>query len=179
MESGPSGLDIDRCNDYPRDVKSVQQEIQQITPFRSLKEEVYIALRLTSEVMDQPWAQYLRKECGISPSQYNLLRILRGAGADGRTMSEIAERMINRDPDVTRLADRTVKLGYARRQREEQDRRVVKLFITAKGLALLAGLDDAVEQFLDRALGAMPADRLGLLRDLLNEARASFRHFPA
>ena len=59
------------------------------------------------------------------------------------------------------------------------DRRVVKLFVTAKGLELLAELDDDVYVFLDRALGAMPAERLELLRDLLNEARASFRSFPA
>ncbi len=63
---------------------TVYHEIRQTKPFRSLEEEVYIAIRLTSQVMDQPWARYLRKTEGISPSQYNLLRILRGAGADGR-----------------------------------------------------------------------------------------------
>ena len=160
-------------------MKTVQQDIKQNKPFRTLAEEAYIALRLTSEVVDPPWAKYLRKHYGISPSQYNLLRILRGAGADGRTMTEISERMINRDPDVTRLADRTVKLGYARRMQDTADRRVVKLFVTAKGLELLAELDDDVYVFLDRALGAMPTERLELLRDLLNEARASFRSFPA
>ena len=160
-------------------MKTVQQDIKQTKPFRSLTEEVYIALRLTSEILTEPWTKYLRKNCGISSSQYNLLRILRGAGADGRTMGEIAERMINRDPDVTRLADRTVKLGYARRMRDEQDRRVVKLFVTAKGLDLLAELDDDVEVFMDQVLGAMPTERLELLRDLLAEARALCRPFPA
>jgi len=159
-------------------VNSVQQEIRQSKPFRSLEEEVYLAIRLTSAVMDEPLAKYLRKKCGISSSQYNLLRILRGAGADGRTMSEIGERMINRDPDVTRLADRTVKLGYARRMRDLEDRRVVKLFVTAKGLDILAELDEAVDRFMDQALGTMPPARLELLRDLLNEVRASLRPFP-
>ncbi len=159
-------------------MSAVYDEIRQTRPFRSLEEEVYIAIRLTSEVMDQPWARHLRKTEGISPSQYNLLRILRGAGADGRTMREIGERMINRDPDVTRLADGTVKLGLARRMRDTEDRRVVKLFITAKGLEMLARLDDAVVVFLKQALGGLGPKRLKLLRDLLGEARAGFGPFP-
>jgi DNA-binding MarR family transcriptional regulator len=159
-------------------MNSVSHEIRQSKPFRSLEEEVYIALRLTAQVMEQPWARYLRKEEGISPSQYNLLRILRGAGEAGRTMSEIADRMINRDPDVTRLADRTVKLGLARRKRDTDDRRVVKLSITAKGLDVLGRLDQAVAVFLKQALGRLGPRRLRLLRDLLGEARASFGPFP-
>ena len=159
-------------------MSAVYHEIHQTKPFRSLEEEVYIAIRLTSQVMDQPWAQYLRKTEGISPSQYNLLRILRGAGADGRTMREVAERMINRDPDVTRLADRTVKLGLARRMRDTEDRRVVKLFITEKGLEMLARLDDAVVVFLKQVLGGLGPKRLRMLRDLLGEARLGFRPLP-
>ena len=159
-------------------MSAVYNEIHQTKPFRSLEEEVYIAIRLTSQVMDQPWARYLRKTEGISPSQYNLLRILRGAGVNGRTMSEISERMINRDPDVTRLADRTVKLGLARRMRDEVDRRVVKLFITEKGLEMLGRLDEAVVVFLKQALGALGPKRLRMLRDLLGEARAGFGPFP-
>jgi DNA-binding MarR family transcriptional regulator len=159
-------------------MSAVYHEIHQTKPFRSLEEEVYIGLRLTSQVMEEPWARFLRRTEGISPSQYNLLRILRGAGVQGRTMREIAERMINRDPDVTRLADRTVKLGLARRLRGLEDRRVVKLFITDKGLAMLARLDEAVETFLKQALGALGPRRLRALRDLLGEARAGFAPFP-
>jgi DNA-binding MarR family transcriptional regulator len=94
-------------------------------------------------------------------------------------MSEIAERMINRDPDVTRLADRTVKLGLARRQREASDRRVVKLFIASKGLELLERLDEPAQVFLKQALGGLGQKRLKLLRDLLDEVRASGRPFPS
>lgn len=157
---------------------ALYHEIHQTKPFRSLEEEVYIAIRLTSQLMEQPWVRYLRKSEGISPSQYNLLRILRGAGAGGRTMREIADRMINRDPDVTRLADGMVKRGLARRMREEVDRRVVKLFISNEGLEMLARLDEAVDVFLKRRLGALGPKRLKLLRDLLAEARAGFRSFP-
>jgi len=158
---------------------ALYHEIHQTKPFRSLEEEVYIAIRLTSQVIDQPWARYLRRTEGISPSQYNLLRILRGAGAGGRTMREIAERMINRDPDVTRLADRTVKLGLARRVRDADDRRVVKLFISARGLAMLARLDDAVHRFLQQAMGGLEAKQLRTLRDLLGKVRAGANASPA
>jgi DNA-binding MarR family transcriptional regulator len=157
---------------------ALRQEIKQTRPFGSLEEEVYLSLRLTSQVMDEPWARYLRRTEGISPSQYNLLRILRGAGVGGRTMGEISERMINRDPDVTRLADRTVKLGLARRDRDEDDRRVVKLFITQRGVELLERLDGKVEVFVRQSLGALGPKRLKELRDLLEMARASMRPFP-
>ena len=157
---------------------TLYHEIHQTKPFRSLEEEVYIAIRLTSQVMDQPWVRYLRQTEGISPSQYNLLRILRGAGSPGRTMREIAERMINRDPDVTRLADRTVKLGLARRVRDADDRRVVKLFISDKGLAMLARLDEAVHRFLRQALAGLDAKQLRTLRDLLGQLRAGAEPFP-
>ena len=157
---------------------TLYHEIRQTKPFRSLEEEVYIAIRLTSQVMDQPWVRYLRQTEGISPSQYNLLRILRGAGSPGRTMREIAERMINRDPDVTRLADRTVKLGLARRVRDVDDRRVVKLFISDKGLAMLARLDEAVHRFLKQALAGLDPKQLRTLRDLLGQLREGAGPFP-
>lgn len=157
---------------------ALKQEIKQTRPFSSLEEEVYLSLRLTSQLMDEPWGRYLRKTEGISPSQYNLLRILRGAGVDGRTMGEIAERMINRDPDVTRLADRTVKLGLARRDREETDRRIVKLFITQRGIDMLERLDDQVQVFVKQILSGLGPKRLKELRDLLSAARSSMRPFP-
>ena len=157
---------------------ALKQEIKQTRPFESLEQEVYLSLRLTAQLLDEPWSRYLRKTEEISPSQFNLLRILRGAGADGRTMGEISERMINRDPDVTRLADRTVKLGLARRDRDETDRRVVKLFITQRGIDMLERLDDAENLFVKQMLGALGSKRLKELRDLLGAARASVRPFP-
>jgi DNA-binding MarR family transcriptional regulator len=160
-------------------MKSLKDEIKQTKPFGSIEEEVYLGLRLTSQLINEPWIQYLRKQAGISPSQYNLLRILRGAGVDGRTMGEISERMINRDPDVTRLADRTVKLGLARRDRGETDRRVVKLFITQRGLDLLAQLDAPVDDMFKKTLGGLGAKRLKELRDLLADVRATIRPIAA
>jgi DNA-binding MarR family transcriptional regulator len=153
------------------------REIRQTKPFRTLEEEVYVALRLTAQLLEEPWARFLRQE-RISPSQYNLLRILRGAGVEGRTMSEIAERMINRDPDATRLADRTIQMGLVRRVRDDQDRRVVRLFITPAGLDLLARLDDCVDLFLKQALAGLKPKQLATLRDLLGAARAGRKPFP-
>lgn len=155
------------------------QELRQTRPFRSLEEEVYLSLRLTAQLADEPWARYLRRTERISPSQYNLLRILRGAGVEGRTMSEIGERMINRDPDVTRLADRMVKRGLVRRIRDTDDRRVVRLFIAPLGVAALDRLDPAVDAFLEAILGGLGPKRLRALRDLLGEARAAIRAVPA
>lgn len=158
--------------------QTLYHEIRQTRPFRSLEEEVYIAIRLTAQTMDEPWVRYLRTAERISPSQYNLLRILRGAGVEGRTMGEIAERMINRDPDVTRLADGMVKRGLARRARDEQDRRVVKLFSTRAGLDMLSRLDEVVDVYLHSAVGALGKARLTRLRDLLNEVRQKQQPFP-
>jgi DNA-binding MarR family transcriptional regulator len=92
-------------------------------------------------------------------------------------MTEIADRMINRDPDVTRLADGMVKRGLARRIRDEEDRRVVKLFITQPGLDMLARLDDPVERFMEAALGSLGPKRLKALNELLNAARSGARSF--
>ena len=94
------------------------------------------------------------KPHGLSPTQYNALRILRGAGDQGRACSEIAERMINRDPDITRLVDRLERRGFAVRSREGQDRRVITTRITPAGLELLQTLDGPVEEFNRKMLGA-------------------------
>jgi DNA-binding MarR family transcriptional regulator len=160
-------------------MSSLQHEIKQTRPFRSLEEEAYIAIRLTSQIVDQPWIRYLRRTEGISPSQYNLLRILRGAGPEGRTMSEISDRMINRDPDATRLADRMIKRGLVRRLRDTDDRRVVRLFITDQGLAMLARLDEAVNVFLERALAGLGPRDMKTLIALLGRIRSGLQPFPS
>lgn len=157
---------------------SLKDEIRQTKPFRSVEEEAYIALRLTSQVVDQPWVRYLRQAEGISPSQYNLLRILRGAGLAGRTMSEISERMINRDPDATRLADRMIRHGLVRRMRDTDDRRFVRLFITQDGLDMVERLDDTVDEFLRHTLAGLGEKDLRKLTALLEDLRAGMLPFP-
>src|SRR5438132_14365033 len=103
--------------------RGIQAEIKQAKPFSSLEEEALLSLQRTADQL-QWHASELLQPYGISPTQYNALRILRGAKDEGRSCSEIAARMINRDPDITRLIDRLERRGLGPRPPEEQDRRV-------------------------------------------------------
>jgi DNA-binding MarR family transcriptional regulator len=115
-------------------------------------------------------AQLLKGE-DLSATQYNVLRILRGA-PDGLPCGEIASRMITRDPDVTRLLDRLEKRGLIARWRETKDRRMVMAKIAPEGLKVLARLDDPVEQTHHKQLGHLGRERLRELTGLLGVARA-------
>ncbi len=156
----------------------LQQEIKQAQPFASLEEEVYLSLRMTSRMLDEPWERYLKAQEGLTLSQYNLLRILRGAHPNGRTCTEIAERMINRDPDITRLVDRMAQQDLVTRARGTADRRVVQVDITRKGLAMLKRLDRAVDLFPRKLLGHMGRRQLRELREHLGAIRSGMGQFP-
>jgi len=147
----------------------IQQLIQQGKPFPSLEAEVLVALQLAATRTLDPWASYLRRTEGLTPNQYNVLRILRGAHPGGLTCGQIAERMITRDPDVTRLTDRLVREGLAERRRSETDRRVVEVTISGGGLAALDRLDGPGRQMSTALLGPIGQRRLRTLRDLLGE----------
>jgi DNA-binding MarR family transcriptional regulator len=150
--------------------KSIQSEIQQTKPFNSLEEEAIVALQRTADRLHWRLSEML-KEHGLSPTQYNALRILRGARDEGRACSEIAERMINRDPDITRLVDRLERRGLVKRSREGRDRRVITTRITPAGLELLESLDRPVEDFNRKMLGPLGEQRLRTLIQLLDAAR--------
>lgn len=107
-------------------------------------QELYVVLQRTADWLLQD-VQSLMKGHGLSPQQYNVLRILRGAKGP-LNCSEIATRMINRDPDMTRLLDRMETRGWIERARAVEDRRVVLASITESGKALLAELDEPVTQ---------------------------------
>ena len=106
----------------------------------------------------------------LSATQYNVLRILRGA-PDGLACGEIADRMITRDPDITRLLDRLEKRRLISRCRETKDRRMVKVRIVPEGLKLLSRLDEPVQQIHRKQLGHLGRERLRQLADLLQAAR--------
>ncbi len=150
--------------------KSIQDEIQQTKPFTSLEEEALVALEHTADRLHWRLSEML-KEHGLSPTQYNALRILRGAGDEGRACSEIAERMVNRDPDITRLVDRLERRGLATRSREGRDRRVITTRITPAGLDLLKALDRPIEEFNRKMLSPLGEQQLQALIGLLNIAR--------
>jgi DNA-binding MarR family transcriptional regulator len=146
---------------------AIQQLLKQGKPFPSLEGEVFVALQLAANRALDPWARFLRREEQLTPNQYNVLRILRGAHPDGLTCGQIAERMITRDPDVTRLTDRLVRDGLAQRARNEADRRVVEVRIAPAGLAVLARLDEPAREMAKALLGPVGRERLRTLRDLL------------
>jgi DNA-binding MarR family transcriptional regulator len=144
------------------------------TPAARLEEEVYVELLRTGDILSRGIVPVL-KTADLSSTQYNVLRILRGA-PDGLPCGEIANRMITHDPDITRLLDRLERRGLISRSREKQDRRTVMARITAEGLRLLRRLDVPVQQAHRRQLGHLGRKRLellaGLLRACRNEAKS-------
>lgn len=136
----------------------------------SSEEALYLDLLRTVERLGRPVTDLLKAE-DLSPNQYNVLRILRGA-EDGLTCGEIGERMITRDPDITRLVDRLQKRKLVGRKRDTKDRRVVLTRILPAGLELLARLDGPVLDGHWRLLGHLGADRQQQFRELLEECRA-------
>jgi DNA-binding MarR family transcriptional regulator len=139
-------------------------------PSGTLEEQVFVALLRTADQLQWRATEMLKRH-GLSPTQYNALRILRGAGPEGLACSEVGQRMINRDPDVTRLLDRLQRRGLIRRSREQQDRRVIKTRITPAGLDLLKSLNREVMEFHRQLLGHMGEDRLENLMRLLEVVR--------
>ena len=154
--------------------KGIQSEIQQTKPFASLEDEALVALQRTADRLHWQLSEMLKAH-GLSPTQYNALRILRGAGEEGRACSEIAERMINRDPDITRLVDRLERRRLVVRSREGRDRRVMTTRITHAGLELLQSLDRPIEEFNRKLLGHLGEQQLRTLIELLEAARAKKR----
>jgi DNA-binding MarR family transcriptional regulator len=135
-----------------------------------LEAQVFITLLRTADALARG-AEALLKPYSLSGTQYNILRILRGAGEKGLACREVGGRLISRDPDITRLLDRLESRGLIARAREAQDRRVVKTRIAAKGLRLLDELDQPVQELHRRQLRHLPAKQLRLLSNLLDRAR--------
>jgi DNA-binding MarR family transcriptional regulator len=136
----------------------------------SPEETAFLDLLRTTDMLSRGLVRVLKSE-DVSPTQYNVLRILRGA-PEGLPCGEIACRMITRDPDVTRLLDRLEKRELISRCRETGDRRTVVARITAEGLKLLGRLDDPVQAGHRRQLGHLGPERLQALTDLLQVARS-------
>ena len=134
------------------------------------EEAAFLDLLRTTDILSRRPAQVLKAE-DLSTTQYNVLRILRGA-PEGLTCGEVANRMITRDPDITRLFDRLEKRGLISRCRETKDRRMVLTRITPEGLALLARLDRPVQEAHRNQLGHLGRERLRALAELLIACRS-------
>lgn len=149
----------------------LQRDLQQNRPFESAAQEALLGLLRTADVVRLRLADVLEPR-GVTLQQYNVLRILRGAGAQGLPTLEIGARMIERAPGITRLLDRLETKGLARRERSRVDRRQVFCTITPAGLELLATLDrpvQAVDSDVAAKLSAAEQRQLIHLLDALRE----------
>jgi DNA-binding MarR family transcriptional regulator len=158
--------------------ETIAGALKQTRPFDSREEEVVLALQHVAARITEPWARFLKASAQLTPSQYNVLRILRGAKPSRLACTEVSSRMVARDPDVTRLVDRLVDRGLVDRVRDRRDRRVVELGITKAGLALLKQLDPAVAQYPRAMLSHLEPKRLEQLGDLLQDLLSSLGTFP-
>ncbi|MHC5067600.1 MAG: MarR family winged helix-turn-helix transcriptional regulator, partial [Planctomycetota bacterium] len=125
-------------------MSTLAQRIHQRQPFPSTTAELYLTLRHVADRLHADMAAVLKEHGGISDVQYNVLRILRGAGEAGATCGEVGERLVTRCPDVTRLIDRLVKAGLVERRRDEVDRRVVRIVLAPEGRSVVDHLDGPV-----------------------------------
>lgn len=150
---------------------TLSQELRQQKPFKSLYEEAYLSVVRTETVLRDAFDKVLAEK-GLSRVQYNILRILRGAGDNGLCRYEIGERLVSRMPDVSRRLDHMEQAGLISRVRSSEDRRLVNTTITAEGLALVNQLDEPVQREFQEKLGHMNDEQLQSLIDLLGVARS-------
>ena len=148
----------------------LQHELRQTKPFPSIEAEAVLSIVRTAGLLEGEIAEALKPH-GLTPTQYNVLRILRGADRDGLCRYEVGDRLVTPEPDVTRLLDRLEEAGLVRRARDPQDRRQVKTWITPRGLDLLASLDEVLDALHRRQLGHLGEERLRALRNLLAAVR--------
>ena len=151
---------------------TLQADLRQKKPFTSLEEEAFLNVVRTAATLGDRMDELLRSR-GVSGTQYNALRILRGAEASGLCRNELRDRMVTRMPDVTRLLDRMEQGGLVRRSREGGDRRMVLTQLSEKGRRLVDELDAPVKALHRQTLGHLSSGELRSLSDLLTRARSS------
>ena len=152
--------------------RALRDEIRQTKPFTSAEQEAFLSIGRTWAVLEHSFAETLRPY-GITPTQYNVLRILRGAGETGLCRTEVMQRLISKVPDTTRLLDRMEAAGLIERERSDRDRRFVTTRVTAAGLSLLAELDDPVKELHRLHLGVLDRTELRMLIASLERVRAT------
>src|SRR5687768_18311111 len=136
----------------------LREDLRQRKPFTSLEQEAQLNVVRTASLLVDSFEQMLRPH-GITATQYNVLRILRGSEPGGLCRNELRDRMLTRMPDMTRLLDRLEEAGLVVRAREDDDRRMVRSKISAAGLKLLTELDDVTSEQERQRLGYMSADQ--------------------
>jgi DNA-binding MarR family transcriptional regulator len=157
---------------------TIARQLKQEKPFSSPEQEVFLGLRIAAARVVEPWAKFLKATARLTNNQYNVLRILRGSHPAMLACNDIAERMIDRDPDITRLIDRLEKRGLVKRSRSRRDRRVVEVGITNKGLEAVRELDAYARRMPKALLGHLGGERLRQLGRLLESVISSLGKFP-
>ena len=157
--------------------RGLQAELKQTVPFGSREQEAFLSLLRTADALQAQVEMWL-KEFGLTGTQYNALRILRGAGPNGLPCREIGERMITHDPDITRLLNRLEDRGLVERTRDKSDRRVIFGKVTSAGVKLLREMDAPLEKRGREMLRHVSQEKLKQLIELLELVRAtkSARH---
>jgi len=163
--------------DAPRGGSRILEELQQRRPFRSPAQEAAVALMRTSWMVARAITRVVEPE-GISVAQYNVLRILRGAGPEGLPTLGIRERLIEENAAITRLVDKLEQAGLVRRERTREDRRQVLCYITDDGLATLARLDEPVEAAIQHAMAPLDEPHLRELLAALDAIRGTLTEHP-
>ena len=135
-------------------------------------QQAYLSVLRTADQLVRGVVELLRP-FDLSPAQYNVLRILRGAGPDGRRCGDISESLVTREPDTTRLLDRMARRGLISRARSETDRRVVLTRITPEGLELLGRIDGPLAALHDKQFGTLSPEQVATLVRLLELTRKS------
>lgn len=156
------------------DGTGLQTEIAQRRPFHSVKAELAVSILRTAALLERHFAQVVARS-GVTVQQYNVLRILRGAGSEGLPTLVIRDRMIHAAPGITRLLDKLEKAGLARRERTSSDRRQVFCYITDKGLKVLEQLDVDMRLADETAAGSLSDSEQRQLLKLLEGVRATQR----
>ena len=151
---------------------SLKSEIAQAAPFSSVEEEAILNVMRTSDCLQRAF-QHKTRDWGLTSTQYNVLRILRGAQPHGLTCAAIGERMIAMEPDITRLLRRLKGLKLIRQHRDRQDRRVVWTQVSESGLDLLRAMDPVIERIPLELLGHIGRGELAEMIRLLEIARQS------
>ena len=151
---------------------NLQAELKQTKPFQSVAAEALLSVLRTASVLEHQMNEAL-KAYGITQTQYNVLRILRGAGRSGLCGREVGERMVSRVPDVSRLLDRMEEAGLIGRERDPDDRRHVTARITRKGLAMIEQASPPLDALGHARVGQIPAGRLQQLIEVLDTVRGN------
>jgi len=156
----------------------LKREIAQERPFSSKEEEAFLNLLRTSDCLQRSFQRSTR-HWGITSTQYNVLRILRGAQPQGLTCSAVGDRMITAEPDITRLLARMKALKLIKQQRDKRDKRVVWTGISTAGLELLAKMDEEITEMPRMLLGHLSREDLDQFIRLLEEARKNCQNAQA